>query len=176
MRYALIVIAVIVGLILIIAVIGWSLPVRHRASMARAYRATPAGIYALITDAESFPSWRSDVKRVEILPANNGHARWIETPKNGQPITFVVERSTPNQLLVTRIADTDLPFGGSWTYEIAPAGDGQTSLSLTEDGEVYNPIFRFASRFVMGHDATMKQYLAAVGTRFPEVGAEVSTR
>jgi hypothetical protein len=70
---------------------------------------------------------------------------------------------------VGRIADSNLPFGGSWTYELAPAGDGETTLRITEDGEVYNPIVRFVSRFVMGHDATIKQYLSAVGTRFTEV-------
>jgi uncharacterized protein YndB with AHSA1/START domain len=176
MRYALIVVAVIVGLIAVIAIIGWSLPVRHHAEAARTYRTTPAGMYALITDVTSYPSWRSDVKRVETLPAEDGRVRWIETPKNGPPITFLVERSTPGQLLVTKIANTDLPFGGSWTYEITPSSNGQTTLRLTEDGEVYNPIFRFVSRFVMGHDATMKQYLASVGTRFPEIDGGASTR
>ena len=68
-----------------------------------------------------------------------------------------------------RIEDTNLPFGGSWTYELAPVGDSETTLRITEDGEVYNPIFRFVSRFVMGHDATIRQYLSAVGTRFTEV-------
>jgi hypothetical protein len=36
-------------------------------------------------------------------------------------------------------------------------------LRITEDGEVYNPVFRFVSRFVMGHTATMDKYLADVG-------------
>ena len=175
MRYALVVLAVIVGFVALVAVIGWSLPVRHRASLARTYRATPAAVYGLITDAASFPSWRGDVQRVEILPADSGRAGWIETTKNGA-ISYRVEQSTPNQRLVTRIANRDLPFGGAWTYEIVPAGDAETTLRLTEDGEVYNPIFRFVSRFVMGHDATMKQYLAAVGTRFAKVEDNVSAR
>ena len=43
---------------------------------------------------------------------------------------------------------------------IAPEPNG-TTLTITEDGEVYNPIFRFMSRFVFGHEATMATYLSA---------------
>ena len=37
---------------------------------------------------------------------------------------------------------------------------------MAEDGEVYNPIFRFVSRFVMGHHATMDRYLRNLGRKF----------
>ena len=171
MRYVLIAIGAIVGLIVVVAAIGWSLPVGHRTSVARTFRATPTALFGLLTDVSSFPNWRSDVTRVERLPDENGHKRWVETTKNGPPITYVAERMEPDRVLVSRISNTDLPFGGSWTYDLAPAGDGLTTLRITEDGEVYNPIFRFVSRFVMGHDATMKQYLSAVGTRFAEAEA-----
>ncbi len=43
--------------------------------------------------------------------------------------------------MVLRIADPSLPFSGTWTYEIKPTGTGR-ELTLTEDGEVGNPIFR----------------------------------
>lgn len=168
MRYTIIAVGVVLGLIIIVAAIGWSLPVKHHASAERTYRATPTALFGLITDVKSFPEWRSDVKSVEILPEDNGRQSWQETTRNGPPITYVVEQSIPNRLLVGRIANTDLPFGGSWTYELTPSGDGLTVLRITEDGEVYNPVFRFVSRFVMGHDSTIRQYLAAVGTRFPE--------
>jgi hypothetical protein len=60
--------------------------------------------------------------------------------------------------VVSRIADRSLPFGGRWTFELSPAPGG-TLLRITEDGEVYNPIFRFVSRFVFGHDRTINGYL-----------------
>jgi uncharacterized protein YndB with AHSA1/START domain len=176
MRYVFMVIGSLVAIVAIVAAVGWSLPVRHQASASRGYRATPAALYALITDVPAFPGWRSEVTRVEVLPDENGHKRWTETTKNGPPITYVLERSTPDRFLVGRIANTNLPFGGSWTYELTPSRDGATELRVTEDGEVYNPIFRFVSRFVMGHDATIKQYLSAVGKRFVEVPADVASR
>jgi hypothetical protein len=69
---------------------------------------------------------------------------------------------------VTRIADPDLPFGGSWTYEIRAAEDGGSVVVITEDGEVRNPIFRFVSRFLFGHTATLDGYLRALGRKFSE--------
>ena len=68
-----------------------------------------------------------------------------------------VERQEPPSLLVTRVVEGQ-PFGGTWTYRIAPASGGST-LTITEDGEVYNVIFRFMSRFVFGHYATLDGFL-----------------
>jgi hypothetical protein len=72
-----------------------------------------------------------------------------------------VERDEPPSLVVTRIVGETLPFGGTWTYRIVPAPGG-SDLTITEDGEVYNPIFRFMSRFVFGHFATIDAFLAGL--------------
>ena len=41
-------------------------------------------------------------------------------------------------------------------------------MTVTEDGWVANPIFRFVSRFVMGHHATMDGVLKQVATSLNE--------
>ena len=69
-------------------------------------------------------------------------------------MNYEVVDAIPGRRLVTKIADRNLPYGGSWTYEILADGSG-SMLSITEAGEVYNPIFRFVSKFVMGHTATI---------------------
>ena len=46
-------------------------------------------------------------------------------------------------------------------------GDG-TRLTITERGEVYNPIFRFLSRFVFAQTATMESFLRGLGGKFGE--------
>ncbi len=38
-------------------------------------------------------------------------------------------------------------------------------MRIMELGDVYNPIFRVASRFVFGHTATMEQFLRNLGRR-----------
>jgi hypothetical protein len=83
--------------------------------------------------------------------------KWREIDASGDVLTYErVETSAPKRI-VNRIADPKLPFGGSWIYEIAPIGTG-TELTITENGEVYNPLFRFVSRFIMGHTATIEKY------------------
>ena len=74
---------------------------------------------------------------------------------------FRIEASVSPSRCLTRIDEPDQPFGGTWTYNLAGEGAG-TRLTITEDGEVYNPVFRFLSRYVFSQTATMEQYLADV--------------
>src|SRR5262245_8244752 len=71
-------------------------------------------------------------------------------------VTF--ERQEPPSLLGSRVTGENRAFGGTWTFHVTPAGSG-SDLTITEDGEVYNVIFRFMSRFVLGHYATMDAYI-----------------
>ena len=161
MRYVLIAVGVVVALVVVVIVVGYVLPVRHHVSRSARF-ATPAGaMFTTITDVERFPTWRSDVKRVELVPNGNGRQQFREIGGNGS-ILYEIERREPDTLLVTRIADPKLPFGGTWTYQLSPAANG-TWLRITEDGEVRNPIFRFVSRFVLGHTATVDRYLTDLG-------------
>ena len=176
MRYALYVLAALVALVLVIVAVGAMLPVKHTASRQVKLHQPPEKVFALINDPATFPAWRGKVKgskeiKVEILPEKNGHRMFRETGADGT-ILYEVMTVEPNKRLVTRIADPSLPFGGKWTYEILPAGDS-TTLRITEDGEVYNPVFRFASRFIFGHSATIEEYLRDVAKSFGEDSAVI---
>ena len=166
MKIVLIAIAVLVAAVLLVIAVGDSLPVNHRAVREARFRQPPAAIFAVITDVKSFPSWRSSVKTVEVLPDSAGKQRFREIGSDGS-ILFEIERAVPGKQLLTRIADPSLPFGGSWTYDLIPDGDS-TTLRITEDGEVYNPFYKFVSRFVMGHTRTIDRYLLDLTNRFGE--------
>lgn len=157
---------VLVVLVIIVVAIGYSLPVKHRGTGEATFKASPEALFSLITNVEAFPTWRSDLKSVEVLPSTDGRKRFREVGGHGT-VSYLVEAVEPNRRLVTRIDDKSLPFGGAWTYELVPAAGGSTTLRIVEDGEVYNPVFRFVSRYFMGYDATIKQYLTAVGRKFP---------
>ena len=141
------------GLTIVLAltavVAGYALPQAHQASREAAVSAQPATVFATITEVARHPEWRSGVTNVEIL--GTAPLKWREDA-GSDVITFEVVDARPPALLRVRIADPDLPFGGTWTYELAPEGPG-TRVRVTEHGEVYNPVFRFMSRFVFGHTA-----------------------
>ena len=164
LRYATWIVGVLLALVLIIAIVGWTLPVRHRASRRATVPAPPADVYALITDVERFPSWRSKVSRVEVLPAPDGKRHFREIGADGT-ILYAVDEAVPHERLVTRIADPSLPFGGRWVFTLRSDAGG-TEVEITEEGEVYNPIFRFVSRFIMGHTASIDRYIGDLTRHF----------
>jgi uncharacterized protein YndB with AHSA1/START domain len=169
MRVLLIVVGVLVALVLLVVIVGYLLPVKHVVTVSAPIPAPPDSVWAALTRPKDFPSWRPDVAAVDTLPDQDGHASWRETGKNGA-ISFVVEQAERPHRLVTRITDKSLPFGGAWEYVVTPEGAG-SRVRITERGEVYNPVFRFMSRFVMGHSATARAYLVSLGRKY---GAEVA--
>jgi uncharacterized protein YndB with AHSA1/START domain len=151
------------AVIALVVIIGYALPVAHVASRDGVIAAPPDRVFALIADVERYPSWRSGVASVDVV-SRTPRLRWIETDRSGDTITFEVVEAHPPSKRVTRIADPSLPFGGTWICELRPEGSG-TRIVVTERGEVYNPVFRFMSRFVFGHTATMEAFLKDVSAR-----------
>jgi len=152
------------GLMLALAaLIGSRLGQSHRASLAKSFPVAPDVIWSSITGVEAFPSWRAGITRVERLPDRNGYPVWVEEGRSGR-MMLAVERMEPPRLLVLRIADPKLPFGGTWTYEIAPDGAG-SRLAITENGEIYNPLFRFMARFIFGYEGTIRSYMSSLEQR-----------
>jgi uncharacterized protein YndB with AHSA1/START domain len=158
MKWILIIALIIAVPLILVVVTGAMLPKNHTVSLTTTLRQPPETVWSLISGP---PTWRPDVRSYEELAPRNGHRMWRETDKRGQSITYEAIESASPRRLVTRIADPKLPFGGTWTYEITPTAEG-CSLTITENGEVYNPVFRFVSRFMMGHAATLSNYMKAV--------------
>jgi len=153
-----IVLGVIVFAIVAVVVVGALLPKSHMASRTAIIRATPEQVFALISGPQD---WRADLKEYKFFDESGRHMQ-RETDKHGQTITYEIVQSQPPTLRKNTIADKNLPFGGSWTWNIKPQSDG-CAVTITEDGEVYNPVFRFVSRFIMGHTRTIDNYLAMLG-------------
>lgn len=157
MRMALVALGILLLVVVIVIAIGYTLPQNHTASRERMFRASPDRLFVEISNPAAYPEWRSGVRRVEMLPPLEGRVRFRESSSDGD-ITFVFESLEPGRRIVTRIADKSLPFGGSWTYELTPTAGG-TLLRITENGEVYNPFFRFMSRFVFGYHSSIDKFL-----------------
>jgi hypothetical protein len=164
-----IVVRVVGGLILlagIVALIGSRLPKTHVASRSILLRQSPQNVYTVVRDFASVPKWRSDVKQVEVEAPQGGPVYFREVGKNGT-VNYELVEDVPAQRMVTRIRDTDLGYSGQWTY-LFTVENGGTRVTIREDGEVSNVLFRFMSRYVFGHTATIDSYLTSLAKHFGE--------
>jgi len=161
MRWIAYVVAALAVIVLIVVIVGAMLPKAHTASRAARIAAPPEALYAVLTDVGRYTEWRAGLKGLERLPDKQGMPAWIEDT-DGMKIPMRFERMSPPHLLVARIDSTELPFGGTWTYRIESLPGGESALTITEDGEVGNVLFRFMSRFVFGHHATMDKFIRSL--------------
>jgi polyketide cyclase/dehydrase/lipid transport protein len=155
MKYLLIVMGTLFALLLLVVVIGVLLPKTHTASRSAVFKTTPEQLFALIDGPQT---WRSNVKKYEPVGFPDGRRQWRETDDHGKIITYEAVERHPPTLLKTRIVTGNLPYSGTWTLNLEP-GDGLTVLRITEHGDVYNPVFRFVSRFLIGHTRTIDNYI-----------------
>ncbi|MGA2536561.1 MAG: SRPBCC family protein [Terracidiphilus sp.] len=158
MKIALIVAGVLLVLVLGIVAIGAMLPKRHVVSRSASFKASPENLFALIAGSQD---WRPDVKSCEVFD-EGGKQFQRETSKHGETVLYELQQSRPPTAIERRIATGNLPYGGKWSLVLEPE-NGHTLVRFTEDGEVYNPFFRFMSRFVLGQTATLDAYLKAMG-------------
>jgi hypothetical protein len=123
-----------VGLVVLMALVGLALPKGHVAVRRATFAKPPDDVWRGMTALVARPS----------------------------KIRYEIVENRPNERLVNRIADDKLPFGGRWIFELQPEGSG-TQLTITEDGFVTNPIFRFLSKIVFSHTATLEKFLVDLG-------------
>jgi hypothetical protein len=154
----LLVVAAIAAMILCVVAIGALLPKRHVVSRSAVYRATPEQLFALIAGPQT---WRPEVSQFEVLPSADGRELQRETTRDGT-ITYEILDRVPPKSLKRRIATPNLPYSGAWTFALEGNG-ANTNVRITEDGEIYNPVFRFVSRFILGQTHTIDNYLRALG-------------
>jgi hypothetical protein len=171
LKVILIIAGAIVALIVLVVVIGMLLPRRHIASRTAKFTQPADKVWQAITDHANEPSWRTDLKSKTRLPDRNANPVWEEINSRGERMTMeTLEMNPPRKnqrgRMVGRIADDDLPFGGTWTYEVTYIDENNSTLTITENGEVYNPIFRFMAKFIIGYQGTMNSYLKALSAKF----------
>ena len=163
-----IVVGIVCGVLLLagaIALIGSMLPKAHVASRSILLHRSPQEVYAVVRDFGSAPKWRADVKRIEVETP----VYFREEGKHGT-VNYELVEDVPAQRMVTRIRDTDLGYSGQWTYSFTPENGG-TRVTIREDGEVANVLFRFMSRYIFGQTSTIDSVLTSLGKHFGEEAA-----
>jgi uncharacterized protein YndB with AHSA1/START domain len=124
----------------VIALVGNFLPVPHEASRSAEFPRPPEDVFALVSDVDGYAQWWPD----------------------GTVKVAVVERVPPSRFVTRIVGET--AFGGTWTWEIEKTATGSRA-TITERGEIYNPIFRTLARFVFGYTSTMESCLEAARAR-----------
>lgn len=140
MRWVIGMVVSLVAIVGVMALVGYFLPVHHEASRSAEFNQPPQDVFALVSDLPNYKQWWPD-----------------------SDTTVAVVESVPPTRFVTKIVG-ETAFGGTWTMEIVPTPAG-SRLTITERGEVYNPVFRTLSKFVFGHASTMEDCLAAAQRR-----------
>lgn len=166
-RWLLLVAGVLVALILVVVIGGLMLPEEHHASRTLVIRQSPQAIWDVINDHANEQQWRSDVANVVSLGERNGKPVWQENYKDGNKVTLITTESKPPTRMVRELTDLEGPFSGRWEIDIAPTPEG-SKVKITEIGKVSNPVFRFVSKYVIGHTTFMERYLRGLAGKFGE--------
>lgn len=167
LRFLLIFIITLIGLVVLVFFVGSLIPKKHLATRSAVFHQPRNVIWDIITDFEKAPAWRSGVKSLEKAPPQNNHPVWVEISNFGRLPLEVTEKDSLHKMVLT-IADKGLPFGGKWTYELTSLDSTNTRLTITENGEIYNPFFRFMAQFLFGYHKTLETYLKDLGKKLGE--------
>jgi len=166
----LIIVLTLAGLCFIFILVGASRPADHTARVAVTIAKPRADVWAVIADAEGMPAWFSEVKSVERIADVDGKPTYHE--RYGRwTATVVIRESVEGQRLVREIQPGG-GFSGSWTIELADAGDG-TRLAITERGHVTNAFLRSVMAFV-SDTRTMRLYADALARKLGTTAVPVA--
>lgn len=158
MIYVYYVLGVLALLIGIVVGLGALEPVKHVAKRVVDLNSPKDKVWALITNYADMPTWRRELRKIEMVTGANGQEIWQEFENASESLDFETIEQIEGQKLVRKIVGNRTDFGGTWTFELEENGD-QTTLTITENGEVYNIVFRFVSKYIMGHYASIDKFI-----------------
>jgi uncharacterized protein YndB with AHSA1/START domain len=160
MKMLLTMVTALASLFALVWCVGLLIPERHEITRSARYAASPARVWATLSDFGGYARWAPEVTGVQRLADQAGHPVYQFEGKWGMPLE--IESLEPPRRIVTRIADPKLPFGGTWTWVVAPEAGG-TRVTVTESGTIKAPPMRALARFLFGYTSTMDHYLVALG-------------
>jgi uncharacterized protein YndB with AHSA1/START domain len=139
----------IVALGAIVFVVGLMIPAEDETVVSITLAAPPHVVWQVLTDYAALGSWQPQYARTELTTSRSGSqpARWRAVFKDGYVVNFEETEYDAPRRLVNKIADKNLPFGGSWTMVLTPVQEG-THLTLISKAELPNPFLRIAAKLL----------------------------
>lgn len=145
---------------------GNSLPREHVVT-SRIELAQPIDqVWTVVRDPAALRGTWGDLTSAERVTDASGRETWVQVVDGFEMRLQVTEAQPPRRMVTTIVAGADAPFGGTWTYVLAPV-QGGTQVTITEGGWVESPFYRAMGR-MFGLHRTVEGYLKALGTHFSE--------
>ncbi len=161
------IVAVLVALVLTPVLVGALLPKRHRVTRSLRLDRPREAVWARIVDIEGSAAWRTDLLAVEPARNEDGVPLWVEVERDGGSTTYRTTEERGPERLVREIVPRGQPYGGRWIIELREEAGG-TVVRVTEEGAVYNALFRFVGRLMLGYARKVERYLRALAASFDE--------
>jgi hypothetical protein len=161
MRWVMYALAGLLGLVLLVAIVGLTRPRGHVARTQAEYAKPPGEVWQVISDFQHWNEWNPEIEAVEALPDRNGHRAVNVKSSWGTAQTEFTVWEPVSKLRSDMNAGS---FSGSWTYELKPTANGGTLLTVTEAGEVGNPLYRTMMLFHDNYE-TMTSFHHALAKR-----------
>ena len=151
-----------VVLVLLLNIVGRFMPESYSAEGRMAMSISATELWARLHDPETYPMSGRMCKKLELLPAENGRAVWIEH-MSGTTLRIRNDASTEPTRLVRILEDTVVPYTGHAEFEIESAGDGCVvtcrNTSTIRSGTWHVPFFRVMIGVFGGAKSGCKDYL-----------------
>lgn len=150
--------ALVVGLLVLSApfAIGSLLPKSHTVADSRTMEISAQVLFAFAVNIDNWPAWRSDVDSITHLEGDDFRAAIVS---GDDTIVYEFEADFQGLSMISTIVTKNIPFGGSWEFQVEPAAAQSSQITITERGFVDPPLWRFVSRFVIGHKKSIQRYL-----------------
>ncbi|MBL0870790.1 MAG: SRPBCC family protein [Phycisphaerales bacterium] len=162
----LIAVAVTVAFILLtVHLLGRALPPEHAAHGEIVLSADESRVYDILADVANYPAWSPVTAVRPLKPDEQGRERWtMRQDRHAFEIT-ILDR-TPTTRLVHQLRDERNVFGGTWTISLSTRTSTpphtQTRVTITEQGWIRVPIFRFIMAKLLDPSANLRAHLDAL--------------
>lgn len=163
MRWLWIGVAVLLGIVAVLAGIGYSMPNAHVAQAQAEYRASPDSVYAVLSDIGGWPDWHPSVEQLTPVEGDPDGRTWRISGADGSMTITLAGEEPPTRF--TTLADGGM-FIGRWTYHVEPRPGG-TRVTITEEARIDNLVVRGLASF-RDQTATIERVLLALGDRLGE--------
>ena len=144
----------VLGSVILMAIIGMSLPNPRISTNAFQVLSPIDVVWAQITDHKNQAQWRKGLKEISI--SENHTNQWTEIPHKGPSITFKTAESVKHSIYKIDI----LPISGFQGYAIIEfSEDGKnTQLTFTEASDTTNPFQRILAYLFYDPKNSMEIY------------------